>query len=184
MAVTLVDVPLVRAATVARWSRPGGGPARRSSGRRSASGTGIPVIFDRATFAALRTAPLDVGAKAVIAAFRHQVLDLPTDDAGALRDVDTPDDYAALLDDRDPRSRCRRLGLRPVQHLDQPAAQRAGRGVTPPRGRRRLPRSPPSCRPSSAHDSLLAAVSVGASLGLSPAEPPLNGGVQVGFSRA
>jgi molybdenum cofactor cytidylyltransferase len=97
IAVTLVDVPLVRAATVAAlveaWRTTGAPIVRPAIGERH----GHPVIFDRATFAALRSAPLDVGAKAVIARFRAQVIDLPTDDAGTLRDVDTPDDYAALL---------------------------------------------------------------------------------------
>jgi molybdenum cofactor cytidylyltransferase len=97
IAVTLVDVPLVRVATVAAlveaWRTTGAPIVRPAIGERH----GHPVIFDRATFAALRTAPLAVGAKAVIARFRAQVIDLPTDDAGALRDVDTPDDYAALL---------------------------------------------------------------------------------------
>jgi molybdenum cofactor cytidylyltransferase len=103
VAVTLVDVPLVRASTVAAlvaaWRRTGAPIVRPAIGQRH----GHPVIFDRATFGALRAAPLDVGAKAVIAAFRHQVLDLATDDTGALRDIDTPDEYAALLDDGDPR---------------------------------------------------------------------------------
>jgi len=100
IAVTLVDVPLVRVATVAAlveaWRTTGAPIVRPAIGERH----GHPVIFDRATFAALRSAPLAVGAKAVIASFRAQVIDLPTDDAGALRDVDTPDDYAALLDGR------------------------------------------------------------------------------------
>jgi molybdenum cofactor cytidylyltransferase len=103
IAVTLVDVPLVRASTVAAllaaWRQTGAPIVRPAIGERH----GHPVIFDRATFGALRAAPLDVGAKAVIAAFRHQVLDLATDDTGALRDIDTPDEYAALLDDGDPR---------------------------------------------------------------------------------
>jgi molybdenum cofactor cytidylyltransferase len=103
IAVTLVDVPLLRASTVAAlvaaWRKTGAPIVRPAIGERH----GHPVIFDRATFGALRAAPLDVGAKAVIAAFRHQVLDLATDDAGALRDIDTPDEYAALLDDGDRR---------------------------------------------------------------------------------
>ena len=103
VAVTLVDVPLVRASTVAAlvaaWRRTGAPIVRPAIGERH----GHPVIFDRATFGALRAASLEVGAKAVIAAFRHQVLDLATDDTGALRDIDTPDEYAALLDDGDPR---------------------------------------------------------------------------------
>jgi molybdenum cofactor cytidylyltransferase len=103
IAVTLVDVPLVRASTVAAlvaaWRRTGAPIVRPAIGERH----GHPVIFDRATFGALRAAPLEVGAKAVIAAFRHHVLDLATDDTGALRDIDTPDEYATLLDDDGPR---------------------------------------------------------------------------------
>lgn len=99
IAVTLVDVPLVRASTVAAlvaaWRATGAAVVRPAIGERH----GHPVIFDRATFAALRAAPLDVGAKAVIARYRAEVVDLATDDAGALRDVDTPDEYAALLAD-------------------------------------------------------------------------------------
>jgi CTP:molybdopterin cytidylyltransferase MocA len=97
VAVTLVDVPLVRPATVAAlvaaWRRSRAAVVRPAIGDRH----GHPVILDRSTFAALRAAPLEVGAKAVIAAHRAAVLDLPVDDPGALRDVDTPGDYAALL---------------------------------------------------------------------------------------
>ncbi len=97
IAVTLVDVPLVRASTVAAlleaWRRSRAPIVRPAIGGRH----GHPVIFDRATFAALRAAPLEVGAKAVIAAYRPQVLDLAVDDPGALRDVDTPEDYAAWI---------------------------------------------------------------------------------------
>ena len=70
VAVTLVDVPLVRASTVAAllaaWRRSRAPIVRPALGDRH----GHPVIFDRATFGALRAAPLGVGAKAVIAAYR------------------------------------------------------------------------------------------------------------------
>jgi molybdenum cofactor cytidylyltransferase len=94
MLVTLVDVPLVTAATVEallaayRRSRaPIVRPAR--AGRH-----GHPVIFDRAVFDALRGSDLAVGAKAVVQARLGEVLDVAVDDAGAFQDVDTPDDYA------------------------------------------------------------------------------------------
>ncbi len=94
MLVTLVDVPLVTAATVEallaayRRSRaPIVRPAR--AGRH-----GHPVIFDRAVFDALRGTDLAVGAKAVVQARLGEVLDVAVDDAGAFQDVDTPDDYA------------------------------------------------------------------------------------------
>jgi molybdenum cofactor cytidylyltransferase len=94
--VTLVDIPRVRGATVAALVQ-----AWRTSRApivRPAVGTchGHPVIFDRVTFADLRAAPLDVGAKAVIAAWRDRVLDVPTDDVGVLLDVDTPHEYDAF----------------------------------------------------------------------------------------
>lgn len=98
IAVTLVDVPLVRPATVAAlaeaWRRTRAPIVRPAIGAKH----GHPVIFDRATFAALRAAPLDVGAKAVVNAYAAAVLNVPTDDAGVLRDVDTPAEYQALLD--------------------------------------------------------------------------------------
>ena len=97
VAVTLVDVPLVRATTVAAlvaaWRATRAPVVRPAIGDRH----GHPVIFDRAVFAALRAAPLDVGAKAVIAACGPAVVNVPVDDPGALRDVDTPEEYAALL---------------------------------------------------------------------------------------
>lgn len=97
--VTLVDVPQVRVDTVAAlldaWRRTRAPIVRPMLGDRH----GHPVIFDRATFEALRAAPLAIGAKAVIAALRDRVLDLATDDPGVLRDVDTPADYDALVAD-------------------------------------------------------------------------------------
>ena len=94
MLVTLVDVPLVTAATVEallaayRASRaPVVRPAR--GGRH-----GHPVIFDRAVFDELRRADLAAGAKTVVQARLDQVLDVPVEDGGAFLDVDTPDDYA------------------------------------------------------------------------------------------
>lgn len=97
LVVALVDCPLVRPATIETlidaWRRTRAPIVRPAIGERH----GHPVIFDRATFADLRRAPLDRGAKAVIEAWRSQVLDLPVDDAGVLADIDTPDDYDAAL---------------------------------------------------------------------------------------
>jgi CTP:molybdopterin cytidylyltransferase MocA len=58
---------------------------------------GHPVIFDRGSFGALRHADVAVGAKAVLADHRHRILDLETDDAGVLKDVDSREDYSALF---------------------------------------------------------------------------------------
>lgn len=93
--VALVDSPFVRVETVrtlvARWRGTGAPIVRPAIGDRH----GHPVIFGRATFEALRSAPLTEGAKAVIAAWRSQVLNVPVDDLGVLRDIDTPADYDA-----------------------------------------------------------------------------------------
>jgi molybdenum cofactor cytidylyltransferase len=94
--VTLVDVPLVSTATVrlvvAAWRASGAPIVRPADGDRH----GHPVLFDRAVFADLRRADLNVGAKAVFAA--HRVLDVTVQDEGAFVDVDTPEDYRRLED--------------------------------------------------------------------------------------
>jgi len=93
---TLVDVPLVRVSTVAAiieaWQRTRAPIVRPAIGDRH----GHPVIFDRALFEELRHAPLDTGAKSVVRAHEHAIVNVPVDDEGCVRDVDTPADYGAL----------------------------------------------------------------------------------------
>lgn len=95
--VTLVDVPLVSASTVAAiiaaWRR------SRAPIVRPARGTqhGHPVIFDRSVFDDLRSADPAVGAKAVFAAHKDRVLNVHVDDPGAFEDIDTPGDYERIL---------------------------------------------------------------------------------------
>lgn len=95
--VTLVDVPLVSSATVRQiieaWRRSRAPIVRPAIGDRH----GHPVIFDRALLPALRAASLDEGAKAVVRAHAHEVLDVPVDDEGCLADVDTRDDYRRII---------------------------------------------------------------------------------------
>ena len=94
--VTLVDVPLIDPATVARvieeWEKTRAPVVRPAIGSRH----GHPVIFDRRVFAELRAAPLEEGAKTVVRAHAHEVVDVPVTDEGCLVDVDTPQDYAAI----------------------------------------------------------------------------------------
>ena len=94
--VTLVDVPMVAVATVTRvvtaWERSRAPIVRPAIGDRH----GHPVIFDRALFDALRGAPPDVGAKSVVRAHEHDLLNVPVDDDGCLVDVDTPQEYLKL----------------------------------------------------------------------------------------
>ena len=91
--VTLVDVPLVSAATVrkvvAAWRASRAPIVRQVDGKLH----GHPVIFDRLVFEELRNADPAVGAKAVFAAHLAEILDVAVSDPGAFRDLDTPEDY-------------------------------------------------------------------------------------------
>ena len=95
--VTLADVPMITVQVVRQvidaWA------ATRAPIVRPAIGNahGHPVLYDRSLFAALRSAPLEQGAKAVVRAREADILNVPVTDAGCLRDVDTPDDYRKLL---------------------------------------------------------------------------------------
>ena len=93
---TLVDVPLVRVSTVIavidEWRRSRAPIVRPAIGDRH----GHPVIFDRVVFDEIRRAPQDAGAKSVVRAHEHEIVNVPVDDEGCLRDVDTRGDYEAL----------------------------------------------------------------------------------------
>ena len=94
--VTLVDVPLVRASTVAAvieaWRRTRAPIVRPAQGDRH----GHPVIFDRSVFADLRAADPNTGAKAVFEIHRDHIVNVEVTDAGAFEDIDTPEDYKKL----------------------------------------------------------------------------------------
>jgi len=94
---TLVDVPMVSAATIRAvidaWRRTGAPVVRPAMGDRH----GHPVLFDRAVFAELRNAPLDQGAKAVVHAHADRLVNVEVDDEGCLMDVDTTADYEFAL---------------------------------------------------------------------------------------
>jgi CTP:molybdopterin cytidylyltransferase MocA len=92
-----VDMPLVRPETfeqvLAAFAAHPASIVRAVCGGRH----GHPVIFDRGSFRALRNADTAVGAKAVLLAHADRILDLEVDDEGVLRDVDSPQDYAAVF---------------------------------------------------------------------------------------
>lgn len=94
--VTLVDVPLVAPETVrlvvSEWQRTRAPIVRPAIGDRH----GHPVVFDQRVFTELRSAPPDMGAKAVVRAHADEVVNVPVTDEGCLVDVDTPGDYKAL----------------------------------------------------------------------------------------
>ena len=95
--VTLVDVPLVSAATVRavvdRYRETRAPIVRPVRG----SEHGHPVLIDRSLFDALRKADPTAGAKSIIRANVSPAGDVEVDDAGAFADADTPEDYDRLL---------------------------------------------------------------------------------------
>ena len=94
---TLVDVPLVSAATIRavvdRYRQTGAPIVRPVRGDEH----GHPVLIDRSLFDAIRHADPAVGAKAVIRANVSKAGDVSVEDDGAFADFDSPDDYNRLL---------------------------------------------------------------------------------------
>jgi molybdenum cofactor cytidylyltransferase len=95
--VTLIDVPLVSAATVRTLiavQRDRNAPVVRpvSKGRH-----GHPVIFGRALFDELHHADPSHGAKPVVRAHAEEMIEVPIDDEGAFTDIDTPEEYERLI---------------------------------------------------------------------------------------
>ena len=98
---TLVDLPLVTAATVravleAQRRSPDAPLVRPRRGQRY----GHPVIFHRVLFDELRGADPSMGAKPVVHAHAAEEVNVDVEDDGAFIDVDTPDDYKRLIDSR------------------------------------------------------------------------------------
>lgn len=97
MLLTLVDVPLVGAATVRalleHYRRTRAPIVRPTSGSRH----GHPVLIDRSIFDELRRADPATGARPVVRAHASPAGDLAVDDEGAFLDVDTPAEYERLL---------------------------------------------------------------------------------------
>jgi molybdenum cofactor cytidylyltransferase len=95
--VTLVDVPLVSAATVravvGAYRRTRVPIVRPTSGDRH----GHPLLIDRSLFDALRGADPDAGAKPIVRAHATAAGDIAIDDEGAFTDIDTEDDYRRVI---------------------------------------------------------------------------------------
>ena len=95
MLVTLVDVPLVSAATV-RALLAAHAAARAPVVRPVRGGRhGHPVVFDRSVFDELRRAA--VSAKEVVTAHRRESIEIPIAEDGPFRDIDTPADYEEVF---------------------------------------------------------------------------------------
>lgn len=92
-----VDVPLMSAA-VMRTLLARADVAESSIVRAVHAGRhGHPVLFKREVFEELKSADPSLGAKAVVRANPHRVLDVEVDDPGVTMDVDTPEDYERLF---------------------------------------------------------------------------------------
>ena len=91
--VTLVDVPLVSAATVRAvidcYRRSHAPVVRPTSGARH----GHPLLIDRSLFPELRAADPSTGVKPVVRAHASPAGDLAITDEGAFADIDTAEDY-------------------------------------------------------------------------------------------
>jgi len=65
---------------------------------------GNPVLFDRRTFAEFSTLTGDVGARSIIRRHEDAIAWVDWPSAKILRDIDTPDDYAAAQSENRPPS--------------------------------------------------------------------------------
>jgi molybdenum cofactor cytidylyltransferase len=97
MLMTLVDVPLVSAATVRavldRYRTTRAPVVRPVRGALH----GHPVLVDRSLFDKIRAADPQRGAKPIIRAHVSAAGDVEVEDEGAFFDVDTPEDYKRLV---------------------------------------------------------------------------------------
>ncbi|MBI3195138.1 MAG: nucleotidyltransferase family protein [Ignavibacteriae bacterium] len=58
---------------------------------------GHPVLFGRSMFDALRSAPIDAGARFVVHNYPDEILDVPVEDEGILLNIDTQEEYEMLM---------------------------------------------------------------------------------------
>jgi molybdenum cofactor cytidylyltransferase len=97
MLLTLVDVPLASPdtvrAVVSRYRASRAPLVRPVSGSRH----GHPVLIDRSLFDGLRKTDPASGAKPVVRAHASAEGDVEVSDEGAFLDIDTPEEYAAIL---------------------------------------------------------------------------------------
>jgi molybdenum cofactor cytidylyltransferase len=96
--VTLVDLPLISAATVRAvldaYRRSPGAPVVRP---RRGNRRGHPAIFHRRLFAELRNANPSAGAKPVVHAHAAQEVSVDVTDDGSFTDIDTPEEYERFI---------------------------------------------------------------------------------------
>ena len=91
----LVDHPLIKPQTIDKLIgslRPGSIIVPVYGGRR-----GHPVLFSKDALEEVLELGPDQGANSVLRRDPGRVVEVPVDDAGTLRDIDTPEDFEALL---------------------------------------------------------------------------------------
>jgi molybdenum cofactor cytidylyltransferase len=96
-AIFLVDHPLIDSLTVRRLCAsiaPGRILLPVHKGRR-----GHPIVLASDLFAEVLDLPSELGLNFVVRRIRDRVLEVEVDDAGVLQDVDTPEQYAKLIDE-------------------------------------------------------------------------------------
>jgi len=100
--VLLGDLPLVREDTLALLCEShhracAGNPQHAATIPTYLGKRGNPVVLSRLIFPLLFTIKGDTGARSLLATLAENALFLPVDDQGILLDIDSPEDYAALL---------------------------------------------------------------------------------------
>ncbi|MEJ2744344.1 MAG: nucleotidyltransferase family protein [bacterium] len=95
--VTLVDHPLVEAATYRALREEWEGSPEKIVVARFREKGGHPVIFPRALFGELMDASLEVGARAVLRKDARRVRWVGFDDFGIVADIDSPEDYEKFV---------------------------------------------------------------------------------------
>ena len=93
MLVHLVDHPYLAPALVQEMIRRFYETKKRIIVPKFHGKRGHPVIFSNALFGELLSAPIDVGAKAVVNAHRAETLEIDTQEEGIAVDIDTPELY-------------------------------------------------------------------------------------------
>ena len=96
---TLVDVPRVQSSTVRTLAQATAGGDVRAIRPVCGARHGHPVLWRRDVLALLAAADPAQGARAIMRSLAAQgaVCDVPVDDEGVFSDLDTPDDYEALI---------------------------------------------------------------------------------------
>ncbi len=103
-AIVLADQPFIDVAAIAALCAAHRCGAAAITAPRFAGQRGHPVIFARALFAELLAVTGDAGARQVIASDPRRVQLVDFADDRPLVDIDTPEDYARLSDERTGRS--------------------------------------------------------------------------------